>query len=277
MRKRNLFLLFAFLFFITVLHSCNGNHEENKIQTKNINTVENELSAKESTLIKSINTYPDSLLCKENLIQFYRANNQYDKAIKSVNQFILDDSLNIRFIHIKGVLLMENSDTIEAVKCFEKCLSIYPLSLDLINLGAIYANQQNIKSISIADKLLNEFKDEAEKEAYFIKGSYYSNIGNKKMAITYFDSCINHTITFMEAYREKALALAEERKYKEAISTLKKAVTLNNNYPEGYFYLGKIYEKTKDISNAVEAYQTALLYDPSYKEAAEAIKRLNHQ
>lgn len=277
MTKRNLFLLLASLLFITVLYSCNGNHEENKIQTKNINPAEIEFSAKESTLIKSINTYPDSLLCKENLIQFYRTNNQYDKAIKSANQFINEDSLNIRLIHIKGVLLMENSDTIEAVKYFEKCISIYPLSLDLINLGAIYANQQNVKSISIADKLLNEFRDEAEKEAYFIKGSYYSSIGNKKMAINYFDSCINNTITFMEAYREKALMLAEEGKYKEAISTLKRALTLNNNYPEGYFYLGQIYEKTKDFSHAVEAYQTALLYDKSYKEAADAIKRLNHQ
>jgi tetratricopeptide (TPR) repeat protein len=78
----------------------------------------------------------------------------------------------------------------------------------------------------------------------------------------------------MEAYREKALALASLKKYNEAINTLNKALTLNNNYPEGYFYLGEILEKTNNTDGAIEAYQKALLYDTGYIEASNAIERL---
>ena len=276
--KTNLSKLF-FLFIsagciLTSMYSCNNSEKYSTPKTTTADSTVEKNTAQENKLINIIANNKDSLLPKENLIQFYRTSNQYDKAISTVNSYLSKDTTNLRLLHIKSILLLEKPDTLAAISNLEKTISIYPSALDIIMLGAIYANQSNEKSMLLANILLRDFNDIAEAEAYFIKGSYYSNAGNKKAAIDMFDNCINHTITFMEAYREKALALAALKKYNEAINTLNKALTLNNNYPEGYFYLGEILEKTNNTDGAIEAYQKALLYDTGYIEASNAIERL---
>ena len=276
--KTKLINLFVFFFsaicLLTLVHSCKNTDENSSPELPATDSSIVKLKTQENDLLNIIANNKDSLLPKENLIQFYRTNNQYDKAISAVNSYLSKDTNNIRLMHIKSVLLLEKPDTLASIANLEKTISIYPSALDIIMLGAIYANQGNLKSLELADILLLNFNDIAEAEAYFIKGSYYSNTGDKKTAIEMFDNCINHTITFMEAYREKALALAALKKYNEALNTLNKALTLNNNYPEGYFYLGEILEKTNNTNAAIEAYQKALLYDTGYIEASNAIERL---
>ena len=55
---------------------------------------------------------------------------------------------------------------------------------------------------------------------------------------------------------------------------LDKAVTLQNNFEEGYYYKGRTLEKLNRIKDAIEAYQMALAYDPEYIEAKDALGRL---
>jgi tetratricopeptide (TPR) repeat protein len=117
-------------------------------------------------------------------------------------------------------------------------------------------------------------KAEAEKEALFIKGLYFSRTGNKKKAISFFDGCLALNYSFMEAYREKAEALYDLGNYNEALKVLNKAVTLQNNFDEGYYFMGKNLEKLNKIPEAIEMYQRALMYDPGYIEAKEALARL---
>ena len=78
----------------------------------------------------------------------------------------------------------------------------------------------------------------------------------------------------MDAYREKAIALYDLSRYKEALAVLDKAVTLQNNFDEGYYYRGKCLEKLNRIEEAIESYQSALMYSPDYTEATEALQRL---
>ena len=78
----------------------------------------------------------------------------------------------------------------------------------------------------------------------------------------------------MYAYREKAIALYNLSKYNDALKVLKRAVTIQNNYDEGYFWMGKCYEKLNQKDEAIQSYQSALLYDKNFTEAREALKRL---
>ena len=90
-----------------------------------------------------------------------------------------------------------------------------------------------------------------------------------------YDKVIGLSYTYMDAYREKAIALYDLKKYKEATDVLIKATTVQNSFDEGYFYLGKCYEKMNKPKDAIEAYQKALLYAPDFKEAEEAVSRLS--
>jgi tetratricopeptide (TPR) repeat protein len=113
-----------------------------------------------------------------------------------------------------------------------------------------------------------------ETEAYFIKGLYYNYVGDKIKAIGYFDQCLNLDYHYMLAYREKAIALFELKKYYEAVTLLNKAVTLQNNFDEGYYWLGRSLEKLNKTQDAIAAYKMALLYAPDYTEAKEALTAL---
>ena len=78
----------------------------------------------------------------------------------------------------------------------------------------------------------------------------------------------------MFSYREKAIALIDLGKYTEALDVLKKAVTIQNNFDEGYYWMGKCYEKLGREDEAIQSYQTALLYDKNFTEAREALNKL---
>ena len=126
----------------------------------------------------------------------------------------------------------------------------------------------------MAEALLYANKAGAEKEAYFIKGLYYSYNNEKEKAIPFFDKCININYTFMDAYLEKGIALYDLKKYSEAATVLQKAVMVQNNYDKGYYYLGRCFEKLNNKEDAIEAYKMALLYDPNYVEAQDALGKL---
>jgi tetratricopeptide (TPR) repeat protein len=78
----------------------------------------------------------------------------------------------------------------------------------------------------------------------------------------------------MYAYREKAIALYEQKKYEEAINVLRRAVTIQNNFDEGYYWMGKAYEQLGQKEDAIQSYQDALMYDKDYAEARAALDSL---
>ena len=229
---------------------------------------------REQVLKDSVALFPDSLLLKEQLIQFYRDNEDYDKAIVVVTEALSKDSLNTRLWDIKATLHFENEDTLNAIRSFETALQINPSPRFYILLGSLYAQTKKIKALDMADALLQTKLPETEKEAFFIKGLYFNYTGEKIKAIGFFDKCLALDHMHMFAYREKGIALYDLGKYDEAITVLDKAVTLQNNFDEGYYWLGRCLEKLNRPADAIEEYKTALLYAPDYIEAKEALARL---
>ena len=243
----------------------------------NIEKKNNEPLSKEQQLKKDIIQYPDSTLLTETLVQYYREAGNYSLAITVINNAIKKDSINPRLWDIKATLDIENNDTTASIQSFEKAIAIFPNPQYLISVGALYAQTKNAKALQIADALLIATKANAQKEAYFIKGLYYSYTNEKRKAISFFDKCLSISYTYMDAYIEKALALYDLLKYNEALTVLDKAVSLQNNFEEGHYYRGQCLEKLNRPLEAIEAYQIALSYDSDYMEAKEALARLKIQ
>jgi tetratricopeptide (TPR) repeat protein len=171
-------------------------------------------------------------------------------------------------------LYFENNDTLNSINSLEHAIEIYPLPEYLVALGTVYAEIKNKKALLIADELLQSNKSKYGKDGYFIKGLYYNYMKEPKMAITNLDSCLRLDFTYMYAYREKAIALYNQAEYEAALNVLKRAVTVQNNFDEGYFWMGKCYEKLNKTEDAMQSYQNALLYDKNYSEARDALERL---
>jgi len=254
-------------FLILLLLACHVDEKNQYPQSKKLATTED-------SLLSLIQTHPDSLLPKENLLQFYRDSGRYDKAIQTNLNFLKKDSMNPRLHHTLGLLYLENDDTLNALASFSQAYNIYNNASDLIYAGAIYANKKDVKALIISDTLLKNFYEKSAKEAWLIKGIYFSGISQTQKAIACFDSAIQIRFSFTEAYLEKAKTLKNIHHYKEAIQTLEKAVTINNNCPDAFIIMGECYERLNETNNAQNAYEQALMYEAENQDAKAALKRL---
>ncbi|MDB5221525.1 MAG: hypothetical protein JWN83_192 [Chitinophagaceae bacterium] len=256
-----------FSVIIVICFSCNNNEVQKPAPSSNETQQLQQLK-------QEISKYPDSLLLVEKLIQYYREAGVYDSAL-AVTDNAINRAPNIAALwDIKATLHFENGDTVNAIKSFENAIQIYPLPEYVMSLGTLYAQTKNPKALTMADALTFADKAKAGKEAYFIKGLYYNYTGDKKKAIALFDSCIRLDYTYMFAYREKAIALYDQGKYEEALKVLEKAVTIQNNFDEGYYWMGNCYKKLNKKEEAIQSYHTALMYDKDFIEARDSLKTL---
>ena len=253
---------FALLFFFV---SCTNEKKEYK-PAPGVNVL--------AALKKAVDKYPDSLILVHDLIEQYRNEGRYDSALALTDKQILRDSGNAFLWNIKATLYFENDDTLKAIDALEHAIAIYPLPDYLAALGTIYAEIRSRNALHIADELLYLNKDKSTKNAYFIKGLYYNFVNKSDSAILFIDRSLQLDYTYMYAYREKAIALYQLKKYEEAINVLRRAVTIQNNFDEGYYWMGKAYERLDQKEDAILCYQNALLYDKDYTEARDALDSL---
>lgn len=255
------------VFILCLAAVCNNNTDENDGNIKgNV--------APEKALIDAVAKFPDSLLLREELIQYYRDSADYDKAIAATNAALQKDSLNDRLWNIKANLYFENYDTVNAIEALNRAANIKPLPQYILTLGSMYAQKRDSTALHIADFLLKKNITDNSKDAFFIKGLYYNFTGDKMKAISFFDKCLNLDYNYMFAYREKAIALYDMGKYEDAITVLDKAVTVQTKFDEGYYWLGRCLEKTGKPAEAIEEYKNALRISPDYGEAKDALIRL---
>jgi len=264
-------LILPALVLLISISACNNQDHTNKTGSTGATSA----TGREKTLLDSIASFPDFAVLKENLIQFYRDSAEYDKALAVANDALQKDSTNDKLWEIKATLFFENEDTLNAIRSFETALRLNPTPRYLVLLGSLYAQTKNSRAIQIADTLLSSKIPEAAEKAFFIKGLYFNFTGDKNKAIGFLDKSLLIDHMDMLAYRERGIALYDMGKYEDALAVLKKAVTLQNNFDEGYYWLGRCYEKLNKPTEAFEAYKTALLYSPDYVEATDALKRLN--
>jgi tetratricopeptide (TPR) repeat protein len=258
---------FLILYFIFSLFSCNSNNTT-------VDTKVNQPTTSEESLKQAVKQYPDSIALLQSLVGYYTDGENYDAALSAINNSIARDSSNPAFWDMRSVIASQKGDTAQAIFSLQRAIDIYPIPDYIISLGALYAETKNPMALTVADALLAANKAQAEKEAYFIKGLYYSFTNQKEKAIPFFDKCIALNYSFVDAYLEKALALYDLKNYSEAAKVLEKAVTVQNSFDRGYYYLGQCYEKLNRTAEAIEVYQKALLYDENYMEVKDALGRL---
>jgi tetratricopeptide (TPR) repeat protein len=258
----------SIIFFSAILFTaCNNATQEQPV-------TQQQMPVQEKEMKDAIAKYPDSILLREKLMQYYFVNGNIDLALTETTNAILKDSNNPTLWDKKAQLYLEKDDTTNAIDAYEKAIEIFPDPQYIMSAGWLYAQTKKPQALVMADSLLIGKNARAEKEANLIKGLFYSNIGDKQKALIFFDNCLELNYTFMKAYREKGIVLYEMGKYEEAIKVFDRAVKLQNDFAEGYYWMGKCFEKLKNINAAVENYKTALLYNADYIDAKDALGKL---
>ncbi len=257
------FLLY-WLFAASSLIACNNT-------TSTADTATTAMPEGEKKLRDLIAKYPDSLLLKENLVQYFRENGNYSQAIAETDNALKKDSASERLWYMKAALHSENDDTLQAINAWEKTLRFSPKPEYMMSLGTLYALTKNPLAIAMAQLLT---AGGAKYQGLFIQGLYHNSTGDKLQAVSFFDQCISADYTNVLAYREKAECLYDLGKYLDALKTLELAVAVKKTYDEAYYWMGRCYEKLNEREAAIQNYQLALQIDPNYIEAKDALAKM---
>jgi tetratricopeptide (TPR) repeat protein len=261
------FLPFFIIATVFVGLSCNQNDNVDDAAQSTAVTIQQQLK-------EQVKKYPDSILLRETLIQNYRDSGNYEAAIAEAKSTIAKDSTNGTLWNDLFWLYYEDQDTTNAVISLEKATLLSSNPTYYVTLGSVYAQTKNENALVVADKLYAYPTKDYKKESLFIKGLYYSTIGEREKAIPFFDQSLEIDYTYFDAYREESICLYNMGKYEEALKKLQKAVSIKSDFSVAYYLMGRCYEKLNNKQDAINSYQLAVQTDPDYDEAKDALSKL---
>jgi len=220
------------------------------------------------------NKFPNNTGFSNMLGDLYIQLGEPKQALQIYNDMLSADSLNFEAWYEKGLLQERTQDTTGALESLRKAYTLQPVNTYALELAHLYAESRNAAAIRLCDEVLRKDSTHELLDPLFIKGIYYSNIGQNKQAILEFDSCIRRDWKFTDAYLEKGIVLYHLKKYEEALNMFQMTIKVSNTYPDGYYWIGRCYEATGHKEEATLFYQRALALDKDFTEAREAIRRL---
>lgn len=264
MMKHRLFIL------LVILSACNSGTRDKK-PSKELAAVPAEIK----TLYQSIKQNPDSIGLRMRLVDALDSMGDYGKASSEMDSLLKKDSANFGLWFRKAQLQEHAKDTSGAIRSFSSAAKVYPSPDALLSLANLYAEKKDDRSLILCEQVAElRMGRTYQSHCDFIAGVYYARTGKTEKAIQLFNRCIANNYTYMEAYMEKGFIYYDNKQIKDALAVFQTVVTVKNNYPDGYYWLGKCWEASHDGAAAIENYEKALSLDNQLTEAAEAIKRI---
>jgi len=191
----------------------------------------------------------------------------YDSLLKK-------DSLDFEAWYEKGLLLEQLHDTVLAIVSLKKAFALQPMNTYALELAHMYAETSNPMALEICEEVISKDASRELIDPFFIKGIYYANTQQYKLAIAQFDSCIRRDWKFTDAYIEKGIAFFKQKNYDEALSTFQMAATVSNTNPDAYYWIGRCYEASNKKEEAKIYYERAAALDKNFTEAKDALRRV---
>lgn len=226
-------------------------------------------------LKKGAEKFPDNTEFSRRLGEIYMQNGENDKALQEYDNIITRDSSNFEAWYDKGTLLARMKDTTGAIASLETSFALLPINYSGTALANLYVARKDPRALEICNILLARDSTGTQTELLFLKGAYYSDIKKYDSAIKEFDECIRRDWKMTDAYIEKGIILFERKQLEEALKVFNMAATVSNTDADAYYWMGRCFEATGKMEEAIINYERALSLDKSFPEARDALRRLN--
>ena len=252
---RNLYIVF---FCTLAWIACNSSEEQQQATVP---------SAEEKEM--------DSLSVQISQARAFQESGHYDKAVAITDQMLRKYPGQLDALGIKADILKEQGKNDEALVLLEKAYSLQPRDKETAyNLAYEYAEAKNPRALSLTDTLIKYDKTETVARAWYIKASYYNNIGNEKQALRYYDSSNVANYNFLDTYLDKGRLLLKQKKYEQALRTFATGQKFSPGTADFYFWVAKTQEAMGHKADAKMNYERAYALDKTYAEAKAATERL---
>jgi tetratricopeptide (TPR) repeat protein len=233
------------------------------------------LTEAENLLEEGIKKFPGNPEFSRRLAEIHLQQGNYDAAIAEYDKMIATDSSNFEAWYDKGSLYLRMKDTANAIKALEKSFALMPINYSGMALANIYVALKNPRVLDICNIILARDTTNVQTEPVYMKGVFYADMNQYDKAIAEFDEVIRRDWKMTDAYIEKGIILYERKQYDEALKVFNLTVTVSNTDADGYYWLGRTYEATGKIQDAIANYERAIALDRTFTEARAALRRLN--
>ncbi len=220
--------------------------------------------------------YPDSPALRLRYAGSLEKEGNIIAAKLELDTLVVMDSASAFLRYRRAQILLKSGDTLHAIDDLKMASLLDPgRSGVILELGNIYADQKDARVLSLADTLISRTADpDMQSRGLLLKGIYYSNTGNKSMALKQYEESINHNYTFIDAFIEKGIVLYELRRYPEALKTFQRGLNVKSTHAELYLWSAKCLQAMGRKEEALDSYRKSLGLDDQLTEAHEAIRLL---
>ena len=210
-----------------------------------------------STLIKQFDLFFDLAYSYNNLGDYEKAIQDYDKAIK-VNPGKANAYNNRGWAYY----LLKQYD--RAIQDYDKAIKLDPeFALAYNNRGIAYKNLKQY------DRAIQDYNKAVELDPEFNKpynnrGNVYRELDDYERAILEYDKAIEIDPGYALAYYNRGRTYYYLGQYERAIQDFDKSIELNPDYSYTYAWRGYVYENLEQYEDAIQDYSKNIELDPEY-------------
>ncbi len=226
------------------------------------------------TMRDLLDIYPDRIPSLLKLAEFQVILKKYDNALITINKIAKIDPQNGDGAFMLGIVMQETGDIKSATNAFKKATEFDSQITDAwLMLGQIYEAENN----PIAETYYrNALKTNSNSVNAMHSLAYYLQNHNKiNDAIDLYNKIILTDKNYEPAYLNTGILYLEQKNYKEAVNNFKILSSINPKSHLAYYFMGVSYEALGDKRSAIDNYQNAINFKPDYKEAQDALDKIN--
>ena len=199
----------------------------------------------------------------------------YKKALAYIDLALKTDDLAAKGYLLRGVVMIENGDTLRAVRNFQKAIDVQQNYIDAhLQLAILYASEKNDIAIDYFNNALNI--EPSNIDIMYYLAMYYQETGRFDKAIQAYNSILDLDPGFFLArYNIGYINLVYFEKFEEAINDFTETIRINPEYPEAWYNRGLSYELLKNVEYSRKDYEKTLELSANYQKAIDGLNRID--
>ncbi|MCB9047015.1 MAG: tetratricopeptide repeat protein [Chitinophagales bacterium] len=207
------------------------------------------------------------------LAKMYLFIEDYSKALSEINLVLRQDVYDPEGYYLKGMVYKSLKDTTRALSSFQTALQVEPSYREaMIQLGIVYGMQANPLALQYYD---NAFKlDTTDVFPIYARGVYFQDKGDYELAKNEYISAILKDRFYTSSYYNLGYIYMQQDSLQKAFRQYDILTKLDPRDPEAYFNRGLCYELMGKKEEAIIDYKQSLVFDESYEDPKEGLKRL---
>ena len=232
--------------------------------------------SKESKAVmeKAMAIFPDDIATQLKNVRLNLILKEFPLATIGLNKIFLQDPQNAEAFYLAGHTSYETGDTASAINAYQKAVDINPEFKEAwIQLGDVMSERKNKLSIRYYDNALR--LDSNDVETMHNKAYAYQMLNQENEAFELYKKICTRFSDYEPAFYNIGIIYANKDSIAKAIEHFTISIGMSPMEASSYYQRGLCYEKQKKRVEAKADFSKATALEPEWKEAKEAIQRIN--